>query len=126
MAKNETIIIPINCEKTHETFYARYDYAYDGVWVLSYGLKTLPSDINNNFDDSSSVYKIDISNARTGPQYKCPYCGNTGFIRCGKCGGKFTCFSGEGDEAYCDHCKETRKISGTIDNIEGNRGGSQN
>ena len=39
MARNEAVILPVNCVSAHKTYYARYDYAYDGVWVLSYGLK---------------------------------------------------------------------------------------
>lgn len=44
MARNEAVILPVNCVSAHKTYYARYDYAYDGVWVLSYGLKEVPSD----------------------------------------------------------------------------------
>ena len=44
MARNEAVILPVNCVSAHKTYYARYDYAYDEVWVLSYGLKEVPSD----------------------------------------------------------------------------------
>ena len=35
MARNEAVILPVNCVSAHKTYYARYDYAYDEVWVLS-------------------------------------------------------------------------------------------
>lgn len=31
MARNEAVILPVNCVSAHKTYYARYDYAYDGV-----------------------------------------------------------------------------------------------
>ena len=122
MAKNEAVILPINCVRTHRTFYARYDYAYDGVWVLTYGLKDIPSD---GIEQSSGggTSRIDLSNSRTGPQYKCPHCGNTEFVRCGRCG-KLTCYSGSG-KFTCDHCGNTGEVSGTIDSLEGNKRRSQ-
>ena len=79
MARNEAVILPVNCVSAHKTYYARYDYAYDEVWVLSYGLKEVPSDGVGS--SVSGIAKIDISNSRTGPQYKCPYCGNRMFVR---------------------------------------------
>lgn len=65
MARNEAVILPINCVSAHKTFYARYDYAYDGVWVLAYGLKNIPSD--GSSASANGMSKIDISNSRTGP-----------------------------------------------------------
>ena len=32
MARNEAVILPVNCVSAHKTYYARYDYAYDEVW----------------------------------------------------------------------------------------------
>ncbi len=90
MARNEAIILPVNCIKTHKTFYARYDYAYDEIWVLSYGLKDLPEDMAK--DEGSGVAKMRLGNSRTGPQFKCPYCENRGFVQCGKCK-KLTCYA---------------------------------
>lgn len=122
MAKNEVVILPVNCVRTHKIFYARYDFAYDGVWVLTYGLKDIPSDTTGS-SGSGSVSKIDLSKSRTGPQYKCPHCGNTEFVRCGKCK-KLTCYSGSGN-FVCDHCGNTGEVSGTIDSLEGDKRRSQ-
>lgn len=122
MAKNEAVILPVNCVRTHRTFYARYDYAYDGVWVLTYGLKDIPSD-GVEQSSGSGMSRIDLSNSRTGPQYKCPHCGNTEFVRCGRCG-KLTCYSGNGNFT-CDHCGNTGEVSGTIESLEGNKRRSQ-
>ena len=41
MARNEAVTVPVKCINTHRTFYARYDFAYDGVWVLD-GDKCVP------------------------------------------------------------------------------------
>ena len=122
MAKNEAVILSVNCVRTHRTFYARYDFAYDGVWVLTYGLKDMPSDKSGS-SGSSGISKIDLSNSRTGPQYKCPYCGNTEFVLCGKCK-KLTCYSGSGN-FVCDHCGNTGEVSGTIESLEGDKRRSQ-
>lgn len=127
MAKNEAVFLPINCIGVHRTFYARYDFSYDGVWVLTYGLRTMPTDTPGESSESDFA-KIDLSNSRTGPQYRCPHCGNTEYVRCGACG-KLTCYSGHGD-FVCDHCGNRGSVSGHIDSLEidaleGNRKRSQ-
>lgn len=121
MARNEAVTLPVQCINTHRTFYARYDFAYDGVWVLSYGLKEVPSDAGSS--GISGTAKVDISNSRTGPQYKCPYCGNRDFVRCGKCRA-LTCWNGKGNFT-CDACGNHGSVSGTIDSLEGSRKHSQ-
>lgn len=121
MGKNETVILAVNCVSAHRTFYARYDYAYDGAWVLTYGLKNMPSDESGISE--GRMLKINISNSRIGPQYKCPYCGNKKFVRCGRCN-KLTCYSGDG-KFTCDHCGNVGEVTGTIDTLEGDRKKSQ-
>lgn len=121
MARNEAVILPVKCVSAHKTFYARYDYAYDGVWVLAYGLKSIPAD--GSGVSASGMSKIDISNSRTGPQYKCPYCGNRNYVRCGRCK-KLTCYSGN-STFTCDHCGNVGEVTGTIETIEGDRKRSQ-
>lgn len=116
MAKNEAVLLPVNCISSHKEFFARYDFAYDEVWVLTYGIKGIQKEFTCN--DTSKCKKIDIENTRTGPQYKCPYCGNRDFVKCGSCG-KLTCYSGDGN-FVCDHCGNVGAVSGTIDSLEGN------
>lgn len=99
------------CEKCGKDFYPRYDYAADDKWVLTYGLKELPQ--GGHADGSGS--EVDISNARTGPQYKCPWCGNESFVKCGSCK-KITCYSGQGT-FKCAHCGHTGEVSGYIKDI---------
>ena len=122
MAKNEAVLLPVNCINTHKTFYARYDFAFDGVWVLTYGLKNRPLDTSGTAS-IGGMSKIDLSNSRTGPQYRCPHCGNTEFVRCGKCS-KLTCYSGTGI-FECDHCGNVGEVNGTIESLEGDRRRSQ-
>ena len=93
------------CAVCGKTFYPRYDLAADDCWVLTYGVKELPTGM-----DSSN---ININRRRTGPQYKCPWCGNTDFVRCGRCG-KITCHDANKDTFSCVHCGNTGKISGVI------------
>ena len=122
MAKNEAVFLPVNCVNTHKEFFARYDYAYDGVWVLTYGVKAIPSDVSE-YSGSGGSSRMDLSNSRTGPQYRCPYCGNREFVRCGRCR-KLTCYSGKGNFT-CDHCGNTGEVKGTIDSLEGSKRRSQ-
>ncbi len=116
MKKNEAVFMPVNCVKAHKTFYARYDLAYDGTWVNTYGLKEMPAEENGTVA-KAGVSRIDLSQARTGPQYKCPYCGNVDFVQCGGCS-KLTCYSGSG-LFHCDHCGNSGEVTGTIDSLEG-------
>lgn len=122
MAKNEAIILPVKCVETGKTFYARYDFAYDGVWVLTYGLKDVLTDLSSD-RNNAGISKIDLSYSRIGPQYKCPHCGNLSFVRCGQCK-NLTCYSGKGD-FLCRHCGNTGVVSGTIDSLEGDKRRSQ-
>ena len=125
MAKNQTVMIPVNCSKTHKKFYARYDFAFDEVWVLTYGLKSLPNDEDYITGGTGEETTIDLTNSRTGPQYKCPYCGNTHYVRCG-CSNKCTCWDGV-NRFVCDHCGGTAEAGeiGALKNIDGKSGESQ-
>lgn len=91
--------VEIRCINTNRTFYARYDYAADDCWVLTRGVTSIPA--GQHVGSSSS--SVDISNSRTGPQYKCPYCGNTVFVRCGSCG-QMTCLRSGENYFKCAHC----------------------
>lgn len=104
--------LEVKCRKTKNTFFARFDYAADDIWALTYGVKNLP------FGEkvSSGSSKQDISNMRTGPQYKCPYCGQLGIVRCGNCG-KLTCYDYSGSY-NCAHCSSKGTVSGHIDKID--------
>lgn len=117
MAKHEAVFHPINCAATHQLFYARYDFAFDDTWVLSYGLKNLPVDIGSVSVGSSSRTTIS-GKRRKGPQYHCPYCGSTNYVQCGRCG-KLTCYSGFG-HFHCDHCGNEGEVNGVIERIDGN------
>jgi len=119
---SRTFVLPVNCCNVHSKFYARYDTDYYGDWVLTYGLKTVLTDVGIEQNGSNS-FDIDISNSKLGPQYRCPYCGNKEFVRCGSCK-KYTCYSGNG-RFICDHCGSTGEVTGTIKKIEGNSFNSQ-
>lgn len=98
------------CVKCGKTFYPRYDLAADDCWVLTYGEKELP--VGQQAVGSNGP-NIKITKRRTGPQYKCPWCRNTDFVRCGRCG-KITCHDIKTDTFSCAHCGNNGKITGTI------------
>lgn len=104
--------LEVKCSKTRNTFYAIFDYAADDIWALTYGVKNLPT----GEKVSSGSSQQDISNMRTGPQYKCPYCGSTSFVKCGSCG-KLTCYDGSG-HFDCAHCPNSGTVSGHIEKID--------
>lgn len=105
------------CIKSGKIFYPRYDLGADDSWVLTYGQKELPKGQKTVGSDRPG---FKISKRRVGPQYKCPWCGNTGFVRCGNCG-KITCCPGGSTSFTCAYCGNSGKITGTItgDDIKG-------
>ena len=115
------VLVPVTCGETQKAFYARYDKAYSGKWVLAYGVKDVPS-TNEKFVES---FKIDLSDSMAGPQYKCPYCGARHFAKCGACG-KLTCFDW-GRDFKCAHCGHQGEVSRTesIKELHGSSGGGQ-
>ena len=104
--------LEVRCTKTKKPFYARFDYAADDIWALTYGVKNLPA----GESVSSGSSQQDISNMRTGPQYKCPDCGSTNFVKCGKCG-KLTCYDGNG-HFDCAYCSNSGTVSGYIETVD--------
>ena len=96
MAITDAVCIPAKCGKTSRDFYMMYYKAFDGKWVLTYG---------------------------TGPQYKCPHCGQKYTFKCWNCG-KSTCYDGDdhdGREVVCAHCGE----SGVFRTVSSGGGGGK-
>lgn len=107
------------CVNTNQDFYIRHDFAADDKWVLTYGLKEIPSGENVG----GVGMEVDYTSVRMGPQYKCPHCGNRQFIKCG-CGG-YTCHIGGGaTTAKCAHCGTEGEIRGSISSVEAKNTGS--
>lgn len=98
------------CGATKRTFYPRYDLGAGGSWVLTYGVKELPG--GQKVSDTENT-RLDFSDMRNGPQYKCPWCGNKSYAMCGHCG-KITCYNDRDYIVICAHCGGKGKISGTI------------
>lgn len=98
------------CVKTKQVFYPRYDLGADDSWVLTYGQKDLP--IGHQVTGGAGP-GVQITRRRVGPQYKCPWCGNTDFVRCGRCG-KITCHSVFDENFSCVHCGNAGKVNGVI------------
>lgn len=98
------------CLKTRKLFYPRYDLGADDYWVLTYGEKTLPA---GHSAAGAQGPRFNIPRRRVGPQYKCPWCGDTDFVRCGRCH-NLTCHDAGSKDFTCAHCGNTGKITGTI------------
>ena len=119
---DEAVFIPVKCRETKKMFYARYDFAADDRWVLTYGIpEDKMSDSCN--EKSGKIGKVDVANGRTGPQYCCPYCGNIHFVKCGICG-KLVCW---GNESWfrCVYCGHSGEIQGVIQEQDGEGGTAQ-
>ena len=113
----KVFFLDARCEKCGKDFHIRYDLAADNRWVMTYGLKELPRGSHSNNSDSS----VDISNSRTGPQYKCPWCGSKSYVRCG-CG-KITCYDGSG-HSKCAYCGSYGEVRGGLTSVNASGFGS--
>ena len=100
--------LKLRCAGNRQVFYARHDFAADDRWVLTYGVKELPR--GEQVDEAE--ISVDYTGVRTGPQYRCPYCGNILFVRCGKCG-QYTChpLGRQYDHFKCAHCTHEGPIN---------------
>jgi len=100
----DAVCVPAKCGKGGRDFYMMYYRSYDNKWVLTYGRKELPHD--SGFSGGTSSISVDLTPTRTGPQYKCPHCGEKYTFICWNCG-KRTCYDGDdhdGREVICAHC----------------------
>lgn len=121
--KTNLLYVEARCSKTKLIWYQRYDLAVDGKWVLSKGEKTM-SGVRNG-ENTPSAQDINLAHARIGPLFKCPHCGNTSFVKCGKCG-KYSCYEGNGTMFYCGNptCGNSGEVKGRIKEIGSDIGGS--
>ena len=119
MARHEAIFIEAECSQYNQKFYLRYDYAADDVWVQTYGVK----EKERSAHASGQSRSIDMSQTRTGPQYRCPYCGNEDIVRCGACG-KLKCHDSSSKWFRCN-CGNSGEISGRIRSMSGSVGNAQ-
>ena len=101
-SSTDGVYLPAKCGQTRKDFYMIYYKSYDNKWVLTYGKKEKP--VSSGIGSSSVTVKL--SPLRTGPQYRCPYCGERFTFTCWNCGKK-TCYDGDnhdGREVICGHC----------------------
>lgn len=102
----DAVCVPAKCGKSGKDFYMMYYKAFDDIWVLTYGKKELPHQTNSGGGNSVAV---NLTPTRTGPQYKCPHCGQKYTFTCWNCGKK-TCFDGDrhdGREVICAYCSKS-------------------
>lgn len=121
MKRTDAVFLHLRCEKTHNNFTARCDLGADDSWVVAYGLKGIVNDNNRNLKRTIDIYKKKV---RRGPQYKCPYCGNLGYVKCNSCHG-LTCWNGKDTHIKCQFCHENLRIEGNISSLKGNVGDGQ-
>lgn len=116
----DAFCIPAKCGKSGRDFYMMYYKAFDGKWVLTYGRKELPHQTSSGAGGS---VEVNLTPMRTGPQYKCPHCGEKYTFTCWNCG-KRTCYDGDshdGREVTCAHCGK----SGVFRSNSGGGGGGK-
>lgn len=102
----DAVCIPARCGRSDRDFYMMYYRAFDDKWVLTYRKKELPHQVESVGGGSVAV---NLTPMRTGPQYKCPHCGEMYTFTCWNCG-KSTCYDGDnhdGREVICAHCGES-------------------
>ena len=109
------------CVKTNKTFYTRFDKATGGVWCQTYGVRFAQQSTTGS---TYNKMEIDILKSTASSQYKCPNCGNIGYIRCGTCG-KITCKHSNTKDFTCAHCGKTGVVNGVIKGIGGSSGMGQ-
>lgn len=102
------------CIKCRKLFYPRYDLGADNAWVLTYGKKELPV---GQRADAGNVVRFNVTKMRNGPQYKCPWCGNRGYVRCGVCH-NITCYNNNFNEFTCAYCGNSGNVTGVISGDE--------
>jgi len=99
-----TVFIETKCSKTKKNYWMRYDYSADDLWIWTYCYTTLPA---NEANRGSENINFPVSNNGlgffSGPQnHGCPWCGDKGWVHCGKCG-RYYC-KGHSKEWECPWC----------------------
>lgn len=106
MTDNNMLCFESKCTESKKDFYIRLDRSVMDVWVMTYGLKQRPVDRSGRSGSSGAVSGFNLNDAIFGPQYSCPWCGNKGIGRCGRCG-EIHCIPLELDEDHevtCPYC----------------------
>lgn len=111
---NNLFFLEAKCIKYGKVFYPRYDLGADDAWVLTYGEKALPV---GQKVGAENVIKFTEKKIRNGPQYKCPWCGNKGYVHCGSCH-NITCYNADFNEFTCAYCGNSGEVTGVISNEE--------
>lgn len=129
---SRTISVVIRCVNSKHSFKAFFEEQQPKQW---YGVRTekiippsflermlkktqlmqmpdVPSDSNTEKEESS------VTGSFYNGTNQCPYCGNTGFVRCGKCH-KWNCHKDGVKQFHCALCGNTGEITGVIDSASG-------
>lgn len=120
------IDVTMYCVKNRRQFKTFFEEKNPGEW---YGVRTeVPK---QTFTSMLSQF-LPLKKTATAPSgkhkvqggfftgsYKCPFCGNTGFVSCNTCGA-WTCMPVDGTTFRCGGCGINGKITGKIDSASGN------
>lgn len=105
MDKENLFYIDARCASEKKDFYIRFDKTVADIWVQTYGEKRKPTTTGGIIN--TEITKFDVNDALVGSQYACPWCGATGYVRCGVCS-KISCYNEKKNNgvflcSYCGH-----------------------
>ena len=113
----EANVVLAKCSTHNQLFGIRIEKR-DGDWVRTWAFKIDEKKAKNEGFDQIQV----TGSLNTDPGYPgCPYCGASGFVRCGVCG-KISCWTGS-LAAYCYWCNTPMEGIATADSFDISSGG---
>jgi predicted RNA-binding Zn-ribbon protein involved in translation (DUF1610 family) len=112
------------CSRCDKPFLIRLDRSADDILVMTYGVKDGDPEGLAYGEGNGVDQEVDFSNSRRGPQYKCPWCGNTEIVKCGNCH-EITCWEDNNLNFHCIRCGISDTISGHITSVKGDSGSAQ-
>ncbi len=102
----EASVVMAKCKRAKKSYGIRMERRADNVWYCTWAFPlTEKAGSNEGYGNTMISGRVDID-----PEYPgCPYCGDFGWISCGKCG-KLTCYSGEDNHFTCAWCGSSGRV----------------
>lgn len=119
-----TAIVEVKCKTARRLLYVIMEQTGSDSWKI----QTAIDDSNKQYISSNRSLGRTAKDVIRGnldwSAYRCPYCGGTGVIRCGRCN-KITCDKTggkQGDHFKCEWCGNKGTIQGYFDSVDATRG----